>query len=513
MVHSGSASPMKTTPSASPHLTVPATAPPLQAAPPLVPPPGDTTVQDLTQTPVKRLTTDLTSNSDLTRPSTDPEPPAVTAAKALTTNSSPASAWFSTQTPTAAQSPVNGRTSGRKRKPKACDCCGPNSTGHDVRTSGRGRGRGRGRGTGRDLGNTPKRKVDGQLTRIKLDLTKEKVEEAKDEDDRHEKAQTTVVVADSRSQTPVALPVTVPLRDGPIRTYAAPAKVDAQKKEDMLIEGSGGKGGGDSKGVEMTVLGVTGRGAPVVRGRGRGIVGATSASNMAVDGGVKRGGLGGVVISSKTDAPSPLVFVQRQLQNKDAAMDQGPSLTTVKVKSPVKSPFGNGDTVNLSDTEPEEEPKEGSVSEMANGLLSVSRQSVPAPRSKDSEMQVDKTPDRTDSVSVPVTLSNGNVTSPTAADSDSSLMEVDISHPASVAPPFQGAITVCSTQHGWALRDHRLYCQPETWERTGMEEVWDKEQPETNGRETDGEKQNKESLEQLTEMIHGKMCSQFVEMK
>ncbi|XP_074490974.1 uncharacterized protein LOC141767510 [Sebastes fasciatus] len=504
MVHSGSASPMKTTPSASPHLTVPATTPPLQAAPPLVPPPGDTTDPDLTQTPAKLLATDLTS--DLTQPSTltptDPEPLVFTPAKTLDASSSPLSAWSSTHTLSAPEGPVNGRTSGRKRTPKACDCCGPNGKGHDVGTSGRGRGKGRGRGRGsgrdvRDFRDTPKRKLDGQMTHLThFDLTKEEVEEAEDEGDRYEKVQTTVVVADTRSQTPIALPVTASLQDGPTSNYVAPEKRDAQKKEDVLIEGSGGKGVGASGDVEMILSRMAGRGAPVVRGRG--MVGATSASKMEVEGAIKRAGSGG--IGSKMDARAPLLFVQRQ--NKAAEMDHREQADS----SSVKSSLGNGDTVNLSDTEPEEDAKEGNaiIREMANGLLSTfPQQSGPASRSGspqdlDSEMQVDKSPDRTDSV--PVTLSNGDVTTPTNADHCSTLMEVETSHLAAVAPSSQGPITVCSMQHSLALRDHRLYCQSGTWERGGMEEVLDKEK--TNGGEIDGEKQNKESLEQLTDMIH-----------
>lgn len=520
MVHSGSASPVKTTPSASPHLTVPATAPPLQVAP-LVPPSGDTTDQDLTQTPANLLTTDLTSNSDLTLPSTltpaDAEPPVVTPATALATNSSPSSAWSSTQTPTPAQGLVNGRTSGRKRTPKACDCCGPNSRGHDVRTSGRGRGkgraRGRGRGAGSDLCDTPKRKVDGQLTHIKsFDLTQETVEEAEDEGDRYENMQTTVVVADTQSPMPVAPPVTASPQDGPIRNYATPEKGEAPKKVDMLIEGSGDtdageKGGGDSRDVEMRLSGMAGRGAPLVRGRGRGgrgMVGAMSASKIDEEGGIKREDSSSVVISSKTYALPRLLFVQRQGQNKGAEMDHGLQTDLCSVKSPVV----NGDTVNLSDTEPEEEAKENSMfmGALENGLQSISRQPGPASRSGspqdlDSEMQVDQTPYRTDS---PLTLSNGNVSTPTNDDHCSTLMEVETSHQATVAPPSPGPITVSSMQHGWALRDHRLYCQPGTWEKIEVEEVLGKDH--SGEREMDGMMQDKESLEQLTDMIHGKMC-------
>ncbi|XP_032380808.1 uncharacterized protein LOC116694954 isoform X3 [Etheostoma spectabile] len=506
MVHSGAASPMKTTPSASPHLTVAA-----KAAPPLVPPSEDATDQDLTQTNL--FTPDLASNSDLTQPFTstpaDPAPPVVTPAKAVTSNSSPASAWSSPQTPSTTQNPLlNGRTSGRKRTPKACDCCGPNSKGHNTQTSGRGkaRGRGRGREMSRDLRDTTKRKVDGQLTGLKcFDLTKEAAEEAEDEGDTYEKVQRTELVADIKSQTPVARPVTVSLQDGPITSYVAPEKRETLKKEDMLIEGSGGRGGGNSRTVEKILLGMAGRAAPVVRGRGRvGAVASMSASKTEVEVETKRGCVGGVVISSKSDSLAPLVFVQRPRQKKDAEMDHGEKTDP----SSVKSPLVNGDTVNLSDTEPEEEAKEGNMikCEMTNGLMSVSQQLGLASRSGspqdlDSGMQLDKTPDRTDSMSVPVTMSNGNVPIPT--NHCSALMEVETSHPALVAPPFQGFITVCRLQHSWALRDHGLYCHPGTWEREGVEEVRGKEQSElTNGQEVDGEQQNKESLEQLTDMIH-----------
>ncbi|XP_010737876.3 sentrin-specific protease 5 [Larimichthys crocea] len=506
MVHSGSASPMTTTPSASPQLTVPATTPPLQAAPD-VPPPGDITDQDLTQTPanIQSHTTDLTSNSELTQASTlspaDAEPHVITPGKALATNSDPASAWSSTQASALAQGSVNGRTSGRKRTPKACDCCGPNSTGHNVRTSGRGRGRGRarGRGAGSDLWDTPKRKVGGQLTHIKcFDLTKEMVEEAEDEDDSYEKVQTTVVVADTQARTPVSLPVSVSLQYGPIRNSVAPEKWDAQKMEDVLIEGSGvdgagGKGDDDSKDVEMRLSGMA------VRGKGgRGMVGASSASNMEVEGGFRRGGFGSGVIGLKTYARPRLMFMQRQGPNKDAQVD----LEEQPDPSSVKSAFGNGDTVNLSDTEPEEEAKEDNMtlSEMENGLLSCSRQSRPASRSGssqdlDSEMQVDQTPDGTDSVSLPVALSNGNITS-TNEDHCSTLMEVETSHPPTVVLSSQGPITVSSMEHHGALRDHRLYCQPGTWGKKEMEEVSGKDG------EMDEKTEDEENLEQLTDLIH-----------
>lgn len=229
-------------------------------------------------------------------------------------------------------------------------------------------------------------------------------------------------------------------------------------------------------------------------------MGTTSALKTKVEDGIKRRGLGGV-IGLKTYALPRVVFVQRQGPNRDT----GTNHLEQPDPSEVKSTFGNGDTVNLSDTEPEEEATGDDMitSEMENGPMSVSQQSGLASRSGspqdlDSEMQVDQTPDRTDSVSLPVTLSNGNITTTTNEDHSSALMEVGTSPPATVAPPSQGPITVSSRQHRWALRDHRLYCQPGTWEKEEVEEA-----PGKDGEETDETKQDKEeSLEQLTDLIH-----------
>ncbi|XP_026201976.1 uncharacterized protein LOC113152763 [Anabas testudineus] len=495
MVHSGTASPMKTTPSASPHLPVPDTASPLQVAPPLVPPSKDTSGQDRTQIPVKLVTTELTSNLDLTQSTTpspsSAEPPVVTPGRSLTTCPSQASTWSSIQSPHATQLPVNGRTSGRKRTPKACDCCGPNSIGHNVRTAGkgRGRGRGRGRGTDKDLSETPKRKVGGQLTRLKcFDLTEEMVEEAENEDDTHKNVQVTQVVTDTQSQTLVPLAVTS-LQDGSIMNCVTPEKVNTQKNEHMWMEGSEvtglvKKGGEDA---ELRSSGMAGRGAIVVRGRGRGM---TEALQMKVE-----VGGGGVIVCFKNDSPPQTVSLQRQEDNKDADMEHIEQIDSCMVKSP----FGNGDTVNLCDTEPEEESKEDNLimNEPGNGLLSILS---PASRSEtqdlESEMQVDQISDKTDQVSLSVTLSNGSFT--TDHNHISASMEMETSHPPTVSPPNQDPITVCKIQHHCALRDHVLYCHPGTWEKGEMKEMLGRDQSE----ETSGKPQNKESLEQLTDMIH-----------
>lgn len=484
MVHSGSASPMKTTSSASPHLTVSAAAPTLA---PLVPPPRDTTDQDLTPSPAKLLATDLTSNSDLTQPSTltpaDVEHPVVTPAKALTPNSSPASAKTLTQTQTLAQGLVNGRTSSRKRTPKACDCCGPNSKGHNVGISARGRGRARGkargRGTGGDECDTPKRKVGGLLTKSRsFDLTKDEVEDVEEEGSKYEEEQRTSVEADSQGKTPVSLPDTSSHQEGPKRNFSPQVKVDAQES------GSSGAGG-DSRDVELRGSGAAGRGATGARGRGRGKRGtgrASSASNIEVEDRIKTGGPGGVAVSNKSLA------IPRSMPDPKT----------------VKSPLGNGDTVDLSDSEPEDEVKNGNIT-LENGVLPISHKSE-SPLDLDSDMQVDQTSEKTDSGSVALNLSNGGVSVPTNENHSSTFMEVETSaQPVKAVPPCPpGPIIVNSTQHHWALRDHWLYCQSGTWEKEGIEE---ESRPEVDGKTEDEEKR-----EQLTDTVHGKKCFQTREM-
>ncbi|XP_047444120.1 uncharacterized protein LOC125009915 [Mugil cephalus] len=490
MVHSGSASPMKTTQSASPHLTVPAT------APLLVPPPGGSTEQDLAQTSITR---DLASESDLTRPTTptpaDAEHPGVTPTKALNVHSNPASVQSCTQTPTPAQGLANGRTSGRKRTPKACDCCGPNSTGHNVRGSGRGRarGRGRGRGSGRALGDTPKRSAD-QLTCIKsFDLTIEEVEEA---------------ATDAQSQTSLGMPVTASSPRGPITNCFVPEKEVVQKKEGMLTEAPGAasateKGDAGGRDVEMRLSGMADRGALAVRGRGRGTTGSTVPSKMGVNAQIKRGGRGSIVLGSKTDTlAQPVLVPEGQVEIQTAQMHHRDQTVAGSHK------FGNGDTVDLFDTDRDLDEEDSMiVTEPGNGSRSISL--LPSPSSGsgtlydlDSEMKVDQSHDSPDHVSVPITLYNGNVTTPV----DHDHMEVDGSHPAKVSSPNHDPITVKSEQFDWALRDHRLYCQPGTWEKNDVEEM----SGQSEETDKDGKEQNNERHEQLTDMIHDFLESFYI---
>lgn len=297
-----------------------------------------------------------------------------------------------------------------------------------------------------------------------------------------------VAVADTQPQTPVAMPVTVCLQDGPMRNCVVPEKEDAKTKENILIEDSGvagavEKGGGNCRG--------TGRETLVVRGQGRGMMRPSITSKMEVNVEIK----GGVVISSKADALNQSVLVQ----GGNVQMHHGDQI----YPSSVICPLGNGDTVNLSDTEGELEEDNVIVTESGNGLLSILRQSGHASRSGtpqdlDSEMQVDRIPDGTDPLSLPVSLSNGNIITLTDTGHRSTCMEVETSHPTS--PPSHCPITVSSMQCDWALGDHRLYCHPATWEKDEMEEMSGKNLLEET--EMDEKMKKEETLKQLIDMIH-----------
>lgn len=472
MVHSSSASPMKTTPLASPHLTGSATTLPLQAASSEAPP-EDIREKDQTLISETFHSQGVPSNSELTLAcslsptnveptvvtlakvyaAVDAEPPFIAVAKPLDTTLTPASPAV---TPTPGQGPLNGRTSSRKRTPKACDCCGPNSKAHNVRTAGRGRGRGRGRRkTGqREDFNTPRRNVHGQLNHIRcLDLPKETVEETECEGYTNEKVQTTkrtMLVGDGTE------------RNEEIKEYMPVGG--------PLVVSIGGQKGGE----DVMASGVA--------NWGRGKVGVTPLSKMEVKGG-RRGGLGGDMKNCKTIVLPQEAFVQTHGINRDADMDH-----VASDWSSDKS-LKNGDTVNLSDTEPEEEAKGSSMigSGMENGLHPYLGPSV-STRDVDSEMQVDLHPDEINSPSS-VSVFNGSSLTQTNLGHPETHMEVQSSQPDAVAP-----LTISIIEHLWALRDHRLYCLPGTWEKD-LEQV-----SRQDGTQTALEE---ESREQLTDLIHG----------
>lgn len=473
MVHSSSASPMKTTPLASPHLTVPATTPPLQADSSQSPS-GDISEKDQTQTPDTFHTKGLPSNSGLTlacslSPTTvdptvvtlakvyaavDAPPTFVAVAKPLDTNLTPASP---AATPSPSQGALNGRTSSRKRTPKACDCCGPNSKAHNFRAAGRGRGRGRGRGKAgsSEVFDTPKRNEHDQQNHVRcLDWPNETVKEIECEGYANEKVQMTKM--------------TILVADGTGR--------NEENKDYMSVGGSlmdAIRGQQDGEGVLMP---------SGVADWGRGEVGVTPVSKMEVKGG-RRGGYGADMKNCKTNVLPQVAFVQTHGLNRDAEMDH-----IVSDWSSDKS-AENGDTVSLSDTEPEEEAQGGAAnaSGMENGLPPYPGP-PPSTGDLDTEMQVDLHPDETTSPSS-ASVSNGSGSTPTNVGLPETHMEVQ---PAQSDP--EAPMTVSITDHLWALRDHGLYCLPGTWEK-------DLEQASgPGGRQTEVEE---ESREHLIDLIHG----------
>eukprot|EP00066_Takifugu_rubripes_P028792 XP_011618058.1 PREDICTED: sentrin-specific protease 3-like [Takifugu rubripes] len=472
MVHSSSASPMKTTPLASPHLTVPATTPPLQADSSQSPS-GDISEKDQTQTPDTCHTKGLPSNSELTlacslSPTTvdptvvtlakvyaavDAAPTFVAVAKPLDTNLTPASPAV---TPSPSQGPLNGRTSSRKRTPKACDCCGHNSKAHNVRAAGRGRGRGRGRGKAgsSEVFDTPKRNEHDQQNHVKcLNWPNETVREIECEGYASEKVQMTKM--------------TILVADGTGR--------NEENKDYMSVGGSlmdGIEGQQDGEDVLMP---------SGVADWGRGEVGVTPVAKMEVKGG-RRGGCGADMKNCKTNVLPQVAFVQTHGLNRDAEMDH-----IVSDWSSDKS-AENGDTVSLSDTEPEEEAKGGAVnaSGMENGLPPYLGPPL-STRDLDMEMQVDLHPDEINSPSS-VSVSNGSGSAPTNVGLPETHMEVQ----AAQSDPH-ATMTISIIDHLWALRDHGLYCLPGTWEKD-LERASGPD-----GRETEVEE---ESREHLIDLIH-----------
>ncbi|XP_037553776.1 uncharacterized protein LOC119430442 [Nematolebias whitei] len=460
MVHSSSSSLLKTAPSASPH----------QA--------------------------ELTSSSDSTLVTTltpaDVKSPVVTTIKASSTKSSPTSIGPSPQTTALAQSLFNGRTSGRKRTPKACDCCGPNSLGHNAATSSRGkgtpvgRGRGRGRGAGKDFGDTPKRKV-GQLTVLKnFNLNKKKVQETEDGDDAQEKLQMPLQLSNTPSQTPVHTTVQATPKDGPIQNCTAPKKRVVQIEEDVLMPASGFAGvlekvRGDEKDVDSKLLGQEYRGTVAVRGQGQGK--AMTVSKIEGHIPIKSRGKGHGM-SSRTGALAQSVLMQKQ----DSQMDQNDT-------DPVISQFGNGNMVNLLDMD----------GEMEDHSIIVCEPAVSCIEDLDYKMQVDHDSDQADQVSLSLMLPNGNM-SPTDCDPTYLPVKDNTCNTATVPPP--DPITVSSTEYLWALSDHKLYCQTGTWAKDETGEMLNKNQAEEGDMDTD--LQSKERLEQLIDTVHDFLESSYL---
>ncbi|XP_019733648.1 sentrin-specific protease 5-like [Hippocampus comes] len=442
MVYSNSASPMKT----SLTLNITEAAPPEQAAPPPVLPLTDTSNQSL-------LDSDVSSISDVSQPTIQ------TLAEAGSPVITPKikSDWSSPQSTTAIQGTVNGRTSGRKRTPKTCDCCGPIRRGQDVRTSGRGRrrGRGRGRGTGRNLHGTPQRKSDDKLMRITdFDLTGDEFTEAEDENDM----QDGMNISNTQSESTAPSRDCISLLDG-----------------DVLDNGQ----------LSFPEI----------------MMPATLASKGEAIIGIKPGVENDVIDNSK-NAPTLSELVCHQ-EHVNCITDA--------------SQIGNGDSLSLSEAETEAETLEdkSSVSQQGNGTLCSSRVSASpsrpgSPQNHDAEMHVSVDSDRTDSSSrcLSPTLSIGNGTSPADHSPRSTPMEMDSANETMVSSSQHYPVTVCGTQHCCPLIDHRLYCNPGTWENVASPIKNMSE--EIDGQDMDGVVESDDIRQRLIHLVHDFLESFYI---
>lgn len=504
MVHSSSKSPM-TTPSASLHLTV------SSKAPLSVSVSRGATEQNPSQT-----SPDPTSHSELSqslvRTPGDARRHVAIAAKALSAKLSSASGSPYAPTPASAQDQVNGRRSGRKRTPKACDCCGPNNRGHHVETSGRGRGRGRGKGRGasRDLGDTPARKPS-QFTAIRnFNLSAENIQETEDEDDKLGNLHNSLLVADTQSQSPATEAAPAVTQDGPKNRSPTQTNGAALEKRDVLMEPSSlavaaQSEGDDKQEVDPTVLGPAHREPIVARGRGAGMGRGRGRGRGTGRGRAKMGGINQMsskdkchVTSLRTGISAESMLAEEPEKTQDIKTDHEHQNNSASGKLP----SGNGELVHLSDSEDKMEEDTIIVAELEDGVLTTLQKSATRLETSDdldSEMQVDQMHDGIEQSSLSVPLPNGNVPSPRNHDQASSSVEGKTSSSAVLASLNPIAV---SLENSWALRDHRLYCQPCSWVKDEMVEMLLKEQAENKLMDTDTQKQ--ESLEQLKDIIDGK---------
>lgn len=444
MVHSGFASSMNTTSA----LPLPASS----TAPPVVPPPPVSTEQ----THIKP-----TSNSDSANVST------LVPTNVESPISNELNSISSALTPTPAQPVFNGRTSGRKRTPKSCDCCGPNSRGHNVQTPSRGRGRGRGRpkgrGTGDNLENTPKRKVGGLLAQIKtLDLPNINLTEVDG----------TEMGASSPSQNSTEMHI--PEKERVTVNCVPPLVKDTQKEERLITKESV-----SNSDIEMKVLDKAVDASPCS---------PVTGSSLSTTGEIKRK-IEDSILNSTTKMPVP------SIANKQAKLEQEAQA--------VPKPLSQSGDLKLSTNGLQSSNKDESKSQVTNGPLQSGTK--PVDTSAVDLILIDQTSDKTNSISLP--LSNGNATTPTDNTQEVTVMDSETSQPATVPPLSHGPITVSSELYPWALRDHWMYCRSGTWDKVEQTE-------ETSGDQLNDKSQRQEQAEeeseQLLDMVHEFLESFYV---
>ncbi|KAG7259473.1 hypothetical protein CRUP_037135 [Coryphaenoides rupestris] len=467
MVHSGANAPlMPTTPSASPHLTVSAQGAPLQAQPP-----RSTPTDDEGQA---KPSADLVKETPRRHPESGPGSPL---------------------SPDHFQAAVNGRSSGRKRTPKACDCCGPNGKGHDDKTTpsrgGRGRGRPRGRGRGRPRGSgrgwgrgrghgsyngeAPKRQTHGHETFEPVDDDEDDDEEDSEEYDVEERATGEVVIGtDGQSDTSFDLPSDVAWRAGPMKTYASK---DFQKEEAALEL------------PKDFVAEADGQALPVV--------GASSGPEVTQQ-----------VAEEMEQGESPAVNLH------PAGSTNGNSVHfSEDAKSTESQASAEGVVLPGGGISDGDELVKGADDAAVSGEESASQ--PVGPGKQDSVMQVDPPAHVNDPVSNAMPAGETeDVALVVEMDSSCALTdETPAFHtarsPAPSLPPPE-PISVQSSPQRWALRDHRQYCLLGTWvpEAGGGELLVGEGALQAGQPSTEAD-----CTEMLTEMLHEFLESSFLKYR
>lgn len=440
MVHSGCTSPMNTTSA----LPLPASV--------TAPPPAVSTEQARVK-PTSNLDSNIVS--------------ALVPANAETLVNNESNSISSTLTSTPTQPIFNGRTSGRKRTPKSCDCCGPNSRGHNVQTPSRGRGRGRGRARGKPpaasnyLENTPQRKIGALHGHNKtLDFPDTYLTEVEG----------TKMGADSPSQN--STEVHFPEKDRITVNCIPSAVTDAQKEERLISKESV-----SSSDIEMKVVDKIVEASPCS---------PVKLSPLSSTGEIKRKIESSILISS-TNVPVP------SIANKQAKLDHD-----VPAVPNSSSQSGN---LKFSTNGLQSSTENESKSQVVNGPLQSGTK--PGDTSAIDLILIDQSSDKTNSI--PLTLSNGNITVPLDDTQEATVSET--SRPPAAPPPSHGPMTVSGEQHPGALRDHWMYCRSGTWDKA---EQTDESGGGLSNDTSQGQEQAEAESEQLLDMIHDFLESFYV---
>ncbi|XP_029509388.2 sentrin-specific protease 5 [Oncorhynchus nerka] len=381
------------------------------------------------------------------------------------------------QTPSPALVGTNGRSSGRKRTPKACDCCGPNSKHHNGKdphgkTPG-GKPRQRrahlGKGRGQALGETPKR-TGGHHSSEKTQMTEEQVTAIR------QLANDSVVGEVTNSLAPfvtssvgqpvmnVVAPFVTSSVGQPVMNVVAPFVTSSVGQPVMNVVAPFVTSSVGQPVMNVVAPFVTSSvGQPVMNVVAPFVTSSVGQPVMNVVAPFVTSSVGQPVMNVvapfvTSSVGQPVMNVVAPFVNNSVGQPQpltdsmGQKLTYTVVKLVTKSvvqPVTNSVVQPIMKAVVEHVPD--SEMEQENGC-GLDKQPV-----TDSNTEVMKQPQAGDAA---VTLSNGTSAVPNEEPTDCSApMEVEPSATACVSP----GIMLCSTLHPFTLWDHRDYCEVGVW--------------------------------------------------